>query len=289
MDPRYATQTISSSGMVMIMAAEMLDLEMKWNVFVKRTETTEKKFKPKLRTFFSVQESSVIARAKRAPLPKLAKAPSEEAEAAAEKYVKKIFKSAAWQAQLMAVGLPFITLAFKEAGVAVFVDVGVVAAFNVTNPIAKKILQERVFKFAQSVNKTTEDRLRSQLVHAFSRGESIPQISKRIANVFDIAKGSRTDTIARTEIVGASNQGSYQGYLDSEIVETNIWVDSRDARVRTSPHNHRLDGQERALGKRFSNGLLHPHDPGGAAGNVINCRCTTAAGKLKKAARKGIG
>lgn len=205
---------------------------------------------------------------------------SNEAEAAAEAYVATIFAPVAWHVQFQNTALPFVTEAFAEAGAAVFTEVGVDVAFNVTSPAAKKILETRVFKFAQEVNETTQARLRSQLAYAFDAGESIPQIEKRVANVFDIAKGSRTNMIARTEIVGASNRGSFQGYIDSKVVETKIWVDSRDALVRDS---HRIDGEERRLRERFSNGLMHPHDSGGPAELVINCRCTTAAGKLKAA------
>lgn len=209
---------------------------------------------------------------------------SEEAEEAADKFADTIYTASAWQATFTAAMLPFVTQAYLEAGNAAFVEIGLEAAFNVTNPRARKFLKDRTFENVKGINEETRAKLKRVLVQAFDKGEGIPEISKRIAGVFDINRGSRTDKIARTEIVGASNNGTHQGYVDSEIVITEIWIDSRDSRVRTSPHNHALDGEEVALGKRFSNGLLHPHDPGGAAGNVINCRCTTESGKLKEAA-----
>ncbi len=209
---------------------------------------------------------------------------SEEAEAAAEKFVDQIYTASAWQETFTAAMLPFMTAAFKEAGQAAFTEIGIEGAFNVTNPSASKFLKDRTFESVKGNNEETREKLKRVLVKSFDAGESIPQISKRIAGVFDINRGSRTDKIARTEIVGASNNGAHQAYIDSEIVITEIWIDSRDSLVRTSPHNHKIDGEEVALGKRFSNGLLHPHDPSGAAGNVINCRCSTTPGKLKEAA-----
>jgi len=209
---------------------------------------------------------------------------SDEAEAAAETYVDGVFKPATWQVPFQTLALPFVTEAFMEAGAAAFDEVGIEAAFNVTNARAKKILEERVFKFAKEVNETTQKRLRVALAKGFDAGESIPELSKRVADVFEISRGSITDRIARTEIVGASNQGTFQGYVESDVVDTKVWIDSRDARVRTDPHNHRIDGQERKLQAKFSNGLKHPHDPDGEAGNVINCRCSHMAGKLKEAA-----
>jgi hypothetical protein len=266
-----------------------LDLEERWHIFAKRTEATEDKFKPKLRTAFSKQERSVLNNMRGKPVPDTSeaekainKAVSEEAEAAAESFVDDIFTIAAWQVPFENVANPFVLEAFREAGQAAFIEVGVVTAFDVTNANARKILQTRVFKFAKEVNETTQARLRTALATGFDAGEGIPELSQRVADVFDIARSSRTGAIARTEVVGASNQGTHQGFIDSKIVETEIWIDSRDARVRTSPHNHAIDGEEVKLGEKFSNGLLHPHDPNGAPGNVINCRCTTGAGKLKK-------
>lgn len=271
------------------LAIEELDLEQRWHIFVKRTEATEEKFKPKLIAAFTKQEKAVLSTMRGKPVPdtsksiiRLEKAVSDEAMAAAEAYLGDKFNRDDWQESFEALDLPFVTEAFKEAGEAVFNEIGVGGAFNVTNPRAAKYLDEKTFQFAQSVNKTTEDALRRTLAAGFDKGEDIRALSARVADVFGIAKGSRTDTIVRTEIVGASNNGTYHGYVESELVETKIWIDSRDDKVRTAPHDHKIDGQERKLKELFSNGLLHPHDPNGAAGNVIRCRCTTRAGELKE-------
>lgn len=293
--------TLNPNNLIVTIAAKLLaeeeaDLTARWLVFVKRTEKTEEAFKPKLRTAFTKQEASVQAKLRRTPVPQLptmrgwyknagvTKAGSDEAEAASEAYVDAIYTASAWQTVFETVTLPFVTLAYKEAGQAAFVEIGLEATFNVTNSRAREFLQDKVFKFSEEVNEVTREKIRKALVKGLDAGESIPQISKRIASVFDINRGSRTDKIARTEIVGASNNGTHQGYVDSGIVITEVWIDSQDSVVRTFPHNHKINGEEVALGKRFSNGLLHPHDPGGAAGNVINCRCTSRAKKLKEAA-----
>ena len=260
-----------------------MDLDERWNVFAKRTEATEDKFKPKLRDAFTKQEKSVLAKLRRASIPTIKKG-SDEAEAASEAYVDAVFTPSAWQEAFEALELPFVTLAYREAGQAAYKEIGIEVAFNVTNPRAKKYLEDKVFKFAEDVNETTREKIRKALVKGLDAGDDIPTISQRVADVFEISRGSRTEAIARTEIVGASNNGTHGGYVESEVVETTIWIDSRDDRVRTSPHNHALDREEVKLGERYSNGLLHPHDPGGAAGNVINCRCTEAAKKLKEAA-----
>ena len=274
-----------------ILDEEIAERDVIWKAFADRTEKIEDKFKPPLRTAFTKQEKAVISAMVGKPVPDTSNAEkavqkqeSDAAEAAAETYVNGIFKLSVQIAAFEKVALPFITTAYKSGGQAAFTEIGMEAAFNVTNPRAKKILKERTFKFAKEVNETTQKKLRKTLAKGFDKGEGIPQLSQRVAKVFDIRGGAETDRIARTEVIGASNQGTFQGYTESGLVDTKIWVDSRDDKVRTSPHNHAIDGQERKLTARFSNGLLHPHDPGGAAGNVINCRCTISAGKLKEAA-----
>ena len=147
---------------------EELDLEARWNVFVKRTEATEEKFKPKLRTFFGVQERSVLSRMRRTPVPdlgkavraELEKAASPEARLAAQEYVDKVFDPEEWLIRFEDVELPFAADAFREAGQAVFVDIEVQAAFDVTSAQAQKKLKDLVSKTSLAVNDTTQARLR---------------------------------------------------------------------------------------------------------------------------------
>ena len=49
------------------------------------------------------------------------------------------------------------------------------------------------------------------------------------------------------------------------------WDSTLDGRTRDS--HARVDGEIRELDKRFSNGLMFPGDPSGAAAEVIHCRC----------------
>lgn len=269
-----------------LVIAEM-DLDEHWKEFAERTEAIEDKLKPKLRDAFTQQEKSVLAKLKRTPIPSIKsviKIGSEEAEAASEAYVDAVYTASEWQQVFEAVILPSVTEAYRQAGAAAYLEVGLDLSFNVTSPRARKFLQDRAFANVKGINEVTREKLRKALVRGLDAGDDIRKISQRVADVFEINRGSRTNAIAQTEIVGASNNGTHAGYVESELVLTTVWVDSRDDRVRTSPHNHRLDGEEAKLGEKYSNGLLHPHDPNGAAGNVIYCRCTEAAKKLKDVA-----
>jgi hypothetical protein len=145
--------------------------------------------------------------------------------------------------------------------------------FNMSNPNVTSWINSKAFKFADEINMTTEEALRSTLSEAIAAGETITQVEDRIAQVFDIDRGSRTAMIARTEVISASNEGAYESYRQSGLVDSTEWISSRDEKVRLE---HQIDGETAPIGIKFPNGLLYPGDPAGEPGEVINCRCTIA-------------
>ena len=125
-------------------------------------------------------------------------------------------------------------------------------------------------------------------------GEDADQLKKRIANNLsrgiassmgykEIARNIRGDSnvsynnavrIARTEghrvhmsaAFDAQNKAKEAG---ADIVKQ--WDSTLDKNVRDS--HAKVDGEIKELDKKFSNGLMYPSDPAGAAEEVINCRC----------------
>ena len=93
----------------------------------------------------------------------------------------------------------------------------------------------------------------------------------------------RADTIARTETVGAFNNGEYAGNLalgDEGPVEK-WWLATRDARSReahVAAQPVEMGGRGKVIpySATFEVGgvdMLHPHAPGAPAAQVVNCRC----------------
>ncbi len=92
----------------------------------------------------------------------------------------------------------------------------------------------------------------------------------------------RAETIARTESLRVTHQGSQEAYrqaiangdIEADSL-TQTWNAAHDARTRSS---HRaMDGQKRPIGEAFTSGdgseLLYPGDPSAPPEDTVNCRC----------------
>ena len=107
-------------------------------------------------------------------------------------------------------------------------------------------------------------------------GQSVDKIGHGLRTYYDESAGYRSMRMSRTEVVGASNYGSFEGARQSAVVKTKTWVSSRDERVRDS--HIAIDGETVPLDEAYSNGLMYPGDPSGSGTEIIQCRCTQAYG-----------
>lgn len=117
--------------------------------------------------------------------------------------------------------------------------------------------------------------IQSVMMQGILQGESLPQISKRIADTMGESNRKSTTRYARTAMTGAQNAGRVDAYERAEkmgIKTEQEWLATLDDRTRDS---HRLmDGEHVKVGETFSNGCRYPGDPRGPAAEIWNCRCT---------------
>ena len=107
------------------------------------------------------------------------------------------------------------------------------------------------------------------------QGESIDDISKRIARDTCIAAGRSSMLYARTAVTGAQNAGRIERLHEAEEMGVKVqkrWMATLDNRTRDS--HAELDGETVDVDEKFSNGLMYPGDPSGDPSEVYNCRCT---------------
>ncbi len=95
----------------------------------------------------------------------------------------------------------------------------------------------RSLTLAKSINKTTLEALRTQLALGFEAGESIQQLTKRIEGYFTENAKTRAETISRTEVISAFNEGHLHRY-ELEGVDKSEFYAAPDACLECLP----LDG-----------------------------------------------
>lgn len=117
-------------------------------------------------------------------------------------------------------------------------------------------------------------KINAEVTQGILQGESIPNISKRLANVLDMNKTSAIRN-ARTTVTCAENKGRMDMMHDAAekgVIMRKGWSAHIDGRERAS--HAALDGDFVDMDEAFANGLMYPGDPDGEPEEVYNCRCS---------------
>jgi SPP1 gp7 family putative phage head morphogenesis protein len=170
---------------------------------------------------------------------------------------------------LQALTEPMYRRAVDKFGSAAARVAGQSSVWNVSDPRVANLIAEKVL-LIKRINSTTKDMITAILVDAANDNATVSQVSRQLRTMFEDMAKTRSDTIARTEMIGASNGASMEGYRQAGA-DRKEWLSSRDADVRESHQD--LDGEVVPLSSPFSNGLMFPGGSGPAE-EVINCRCT---------------
>jgi hypothetical protein len=116
-------------------------------------------------------------------------------------------------------------------------------------------------------------RITAEVTRSIATGASWKQMAKRLEDQTAIGY-NRSVRIARTEghriqCTAADDAAHNAKDRGADVVKQ--WDATLDGATRES--HVAVDGQIRELDQPFSNGLMFPGDPSGAAAEVINCRC----------------
>lgn len=117
---------------------------------------------------------------------------------------------------------------------------------------------------------TTRIAVEQSLLRGIIAAESAAALELRVQAVF-AASARRSQTIARTEVLSAYNNGR-MAQAERQGLDRIQWVSAADPDVRETHAS--VHGTTVKRGETFANGLRFPHDPAGPAREVINCRCT---------------
>lgn len=124
-------------------------------------------------------------------------------------------------------------------------------------------------------------KIQSIVTQSILQGESIPNMTKRLANQLGEINHKATIRYARTSVTAAQNAGRQEGYEQAAEEGVNLkkmWIATLDERTR---HSHRLlDGQTVDVDEDFiipdtGEAIRYPADPSADPAEIWNCRCTT--------------
>jgi HK97 family phage portal protein len=164
-----------------------------------------------------------------------------------------------------------------------------------SDPGVLAALDSQLIKLAGGHVEFLGERVKSALLEELSKAtnqanlqaaveEVLPALTENLKNVFG-DRGTRANTIARTEVARATNQARNMEMVRTGISSTE-WVSQHDSAVRGSPggpyedaefSHYELDGKTAHIGTLFDGekhpGLKYPGDPEAQPGDTINCRC----------------
>lgn len=135
--------------------------------------------------------------------------------------------------------------------------------------IAGEILDTQAIVINNMIDTILED--------ARAEGAGIPEIMRsmrdELENGLTAINPYQAERIARTEVIGSSNKGSFQGALETGVEMQKEWINSGLPGMRQSHILYgSMGGQQ--MNFEYAPGLKHPGDPEGSPEEVINCRCT---------------
>lgn len=141
----------------------------------------------------------------------------------------------------------------------------------------REIIWNRVYQFSEDTFSRIEGDFIQTLANGYDQGMGIDEVATNLRGDFKDLRDNRLNTIARTEIQSAQNEGTEET-MKEYGVNYKQWLSVGDDRVRGNHSNDEYDhvymhGQVVKMDEPFSNGLMYPTDRSGDIGNWINCRC----------------
>jgi SPP1 gp7 family putative phage head morphogenesis protein len=142
-------------------------------------------------------------------------------------------------------------------------QIGISLSFEQTNPLVQDYLKTQALEHAQGINTTTRNQMRLTLSEGIRANESLPELSKRVSEVFAEAKGYRSTLIARQETTQAYAHANHEALRVAGVVKRRKWLTAGDDRVR--PAHAALNGVVVDFNQPFPTGI----EPG----QEFQCRC----------------
>jgi hypothetical protein len=256
--------------------SEHFSPEAEWKRVLARERKWRPKFERALKGIFNMQRKEALKRLK-------AIAPDED-RSRAPVSVADLFDPEAWD-RLFEVRIdPIRKAAYIDAAAEALHGIGVSQTFEFT-PLVSKRLNDYGASLVKFSSETTAKRLQRDIAKALStvaeEGQGVGAAAKEInalAKAVNETFGGRrraAATIARTELLRATQNAQIESFAQSGVVEFKRWNDNRDNDVRDSHYGSLIPAVKTQQPFTLANGntAMHPGDSALPPADSINCRC----------------
>ncbi len=165
--------------------------------------------------------------------------------------------------------------------------IDIAVPFDLIRAKAEKFAKSQTRIQIANIQATTNAQIRRVIALGIESGASAEVIAGQIRQQFDVIKGARAATIARTEMAASLNHGALETARETQIRRQEViiktWITILDGNCRDAHCN--AHGQPRKIDELFSVGgsmMSRPHDPSAPPEQTINCRCTMAFKKQRR-------
>jgi len=261
-----------------------------WNRWKVSWAPLERRFAGRMKRFFFEQRRGILERLDRAAGGE-SKAQGPEPKALSEANIISIlFDVLEEKGRLRAIVEPLYRQAITFGAHQAIAEVSSPAPFTQTDPAVLRIMRRKWPKLA-GVTDEIAAAVRDQLTEGIQANETIAELAQRVREYYKPFSGDRAMRIARTETASCVSSGRFEG-MKKAGVERKSWLSRR---IATGPGRVReahlaADRQYTAnpipITDAFIVGgerLMHPGDPAGSAGNIINCACCLLAETSERA------
>lgn len=146
--------------------------------------------------------------------------------------------------------------------------------FDVTNPLLDGVAKQAGYNIVAIAEQTRRD-IMAVIQNGYDQGLSIPDVAEALRSQAPELTDHRAKRIARTELIGLVNGGSWAAARLTEAAPYKQWLSAMDSRVR--PDHVDAHGQTKPIHAPFVVGgaeMQYPGDQTAPAREVVHCRCT---------------
>jgi len=196
-----------------------------WKAMVAKTDAQEQKMRQVMTGLWEEQRNEIYRRIENAARPKSLK------KFAKRDIPQMLYVLSEENRRWFGVMAMLIKDIVVEKGQETFDLLGMPRDLDLTTARAASFLREKGVKFIGSVNETTRERLRNSLAEGVEKNEGIPEMKKRVEQIYASVVKNKGEQVARTEVIRATNFAVNEAYRQSEIVTAKEWLTAYDERV----------------------------------------------------------